>query len=81
MTRPRQTLHAYVLSRVAAIVGTLDLVRVPHVAFVGIDTLARLEIVRENTVKKHDVGPRTGGVRSLDPNQIPREDVHLKLET
>jgi hypothetical protein len=43
--RPCRTLHAEVLGRVAVIVGSLDLVGVPHVAVVGLNALPWLETV------------------------------------
>jgi hypothetical protein len=40
-----RTLYPKVLCRVVVVVGALDLVSAPHVAVVGVDTLAWLETV------------------------------------
>jgi hypothetical protein len=79
VTRPHCTLHAKVLGQVAFIVGTLALVGVPHVAVNSLNALAWLKTVQENTIKNLDIGPCTGKVWSLNPNQTPRKDVHPKL--
>ena len=72
-------LHCQVRDGVDVVLGALDLVGVPAVAVVGLDALAGLEEVREDGVKYLDVGPLTGGVGSLDPNELAREDVDAKL--
>ena len=50
------------------------------VAVVGLDALTLLEEVAEDLVKYLDVGPRTGGVLSIDPHEVTTpEDTHPDL--
>ena len=79
VARPDAALHLEVLGGVDVVLGALDLVRVPAVAIVGLDSLAGLEEVRENGGEDLDVRPLTGRVGSLDPYKLSREDVHPKL--
>jgi hypothetical protein len=68
VTRPDAALHLSVLGgTIDVVLGALDFVRVPAVAVVGLDTLARLEKVRQARGEDLDVWPRPGGVRALDP--------------
>ena len=78
---PCNFLHHPVLSRVAAVVRALYLVRAPDVAAVGLDSLSSLEAVCENAIKNFNVGVLTRRVGSRDPNQIPRENIHPELVT
>ncbi len=48
-------------------------------ALVGLDPLARLNEVTQNLVKDFNVSILTCRVWTLDPNQVPREDVDAQL--
>ena len=72
-------LHSLVGDGVARVVWALDLVGCANVAAVGLDALAWLEEVADDLVKCLDVRPRTGGVRSIDPHEVPPEDTHPDL--
>jgi hypothetical protein len=79
VTCPDATLHLEVLNRVNIILGTLDLVHVSAIAVISLDTFAWLEEVHEAGGEDLDVGPCTGGVRALYPDEIPHQDVHPQL--
>ncbi len=77
--RPGCQLHAKILNRIAAVVGTLDLVQEADVATVGFDALARLKEVGQDVIEEFDIRPGTSGVWPPNPHQIPGEDVYAKL--
>ncbi len=64
-------LHPQILVGVAVVVWTFHFVRAANVAVVGLDTLARLEEVREDIVEDLDVRPLAGRVGPQNPHQIP----------
>ncbi len=61
------------------VLGALDLVRVSAVAVVGLDAFVWLEEVRQTGGKDLDVGPRPGGVRTLDSHQVVHQNIHVQL--
>ncbi len=79
VARPRRRLHPQIPRRVAVVVGALDLVRVPHVAVVGLDAFAWKKVARKAVQKDLDVRPGAGGVGPLHPDKIPLEDVDAEL--
>jgi hypothetical protein len=74
--RPDLTLHRKVLCQVCIVLRALDLVGVPAVAIVGLGSFVGLEKMAKDLVKTLDVGVRTGRVRTLDPHQVPRQNVN-----
>jgi len=79
VVQPCRRLHLEILGTIAAIVGALDLVRVPHVAIVGLNALARQEVAREGVPEDLEVRPGTGGVGPLHPDKISLEDIYAEL--
>ncbi len=79
MTRPYPPLHCPIFRRIHIVPGAFDFVGVAVVALVGIDPLARLKEVPQNLVENFNVGILTSRVWSLNPNQVPREDVDAQL--
>jgi hypothetical protein len=77
--RPDAALHLEVLDGVDVVLGALDLVHVPAVAAVGLDTFVWLEEVRQTGGEDLDVGPRPGRVRALDPHQVAHQNVNAQL--
>jgi hypothetical protein len=81
VTRPCCQLHPMIHCRVAVVVGAIDLVGVPHIAVVGLNTFAWWEGVREGVHKKIDIRSGAGGILPLHPDQISCEDVDPELVT
>ncbi len=79
VTRPHPPLHRPILRRIRIVPGALYFVGVAAVALVSLYPLARLEEVTQNFVKNFNVSMITGRVWTLDPCQVPREDVHTQL--
>jgi hypothetical protein len=76
---PHPFLHRPNLRRICVVPGALYFVGVAAVALVGLYLLAQLKEVTQNFVKNFNVGILTGRVWTLDPYQVPREDVHTQL--
>jgi hypothetical protein len=79
VTRPHPPLHSPILCRICVIPRTFDFVRVAAVPLVVLDPLARLEEITQNLVENFNVGILTGRIRTLDPYQVPRENVDPQL--
>jgi hypothetical protein len=79
VVRPDAALHLEVLGGIHVVLGALDLVRMLAVAIVSLNALARLKKVCQVRGEDLDVRPRTGGVRALDPHQVPHQDIHPQL--
>ncbi len=76
---PDVALHLEVLNGVDVVLGALDLVRVPAVAVVGLDAFLWLKEVHQTGGEDLDVGPRPGGVQTLDPHQVAHQNVNAQL--
>ncbi len=61
------------------IVWALNLVGVPAVAVISLDTFISLEEVGEDGIKNLDVRPLAYGVQSLNPDKVPPPDVDAQL--
>jgi hypothetical protein len=79
VARPRRQLHPEISPRITVVVGALDLVAVPHVAIVSLNTFARQEVAGEGVEEDLDVRPGTGGVRPFHPNKIALQDINPEL--
>ena len=81
MMRPHPLLHYLILCRICVVPGALYFVKVAAVALIlGLYPLAQLEEVMQNFVKIFNVGILTSRVLwTLDPYQVPCEDVHTQL--
>ena len=79
VARPCRRLHREILSAITVVEGALDLVRVPHVAVVGLDSFAWQEVAGKGVQEDLDVRPGAGGVRPLHPDEIALEDVDAQL--
>ncbi len=79
VTRPDVALHLEVLDRVDVVLGALDLVRVPVVAVVGLNTFVWLKEVHQTGGEDLDVRPCPGRVRALDPHQVAHQNINAQL--
>ena len=79
MLRPHPPLHCPLLRRICVISGAFHLIRVAPAALVGLNWLARIKEAHEDFVENLNVGKHTGRVRTLDPHQVPCEDVNTQL--
>jgi len=72
-------LHPEILGGVAIVIWTLDLVRVPHVAVVGLYVFARQEVACKGVQEDLDVRSGAGGVGPLHPDEILLQYVDAEL--
>ena len=72
-------LHWPIFCWMCAISRAFDFVRVPAAPLVSLNLLARLKEVPQNLVENFNVGELTGRVGTLDPHQVPCEDVDAQL--
>ncbi len=79
VTRPHPPLHSPILHRICVVPRTFDFARVAAVALVGLYPLARLEEIMQNLLENFNVGILTSRVGTLDPHQVPRQDVDAQL--
>ncbi len=75
---PHPCLHCQ-LGRGAVIEWALDLVGVPTVAVIGLNSLVPLEKVGKDGIKILDVRPLASGVRTLNPDKVSPPDVNAQL--
>ena len=81
MSCPHPGLHCPLLCRIHVVSGAFDLAGVAAVALVvaGLDPLTRLEEMPSNFAENFDICELTSRVGTLDPHQIPSEDVNSHL--
>ena len=77
--RPHPCLHRQLLGRGDVVDGALDLVGVPTVAVIGLDSFVPLEEVGEDGIKNLDVRLLASGVRTLNPDKANPPDVDTQL--
>ncbi len=81
MLCPYPGLHCPLLCRIHVVSGAFDLSGVATVALVvaGLDPLARLKEMPSNFAENFDTCELTSRVGTLDPHQVPSEDVNAHL--
>ncbi len=79
VARPCRRLHPEISPGITVVVGALDLVRVPHVAVVGLNAFARQEAAGKGVEEDLDVRPGTSRVRPFHPNKIALQDIDPEL--
>ncbi len=76
---PHPPLHSPILCRIRVVPRTFDFVGVATVALVSLYPLARLEEITQNLPENFNVIILKGRVGTLDPHQIPCQDVDAQL--
>jgi hypothetical protein len=79
MMRPHPPLHSPIICRICIVPRTFDFVGVAAVALIGLYPLARLKEITQNLVENFNVSILTGKVGTLDPHQVPCQDVDAQL--
>ncbi len=79
MPCPHPRLNHQLLGEGVVVQWALDLVRVPMVANVGLNSLLPLKEVGKNGIKNLDVWPLAGRVWTLNPDEVPPLDVYAQL--
>ena len=77
--RPHPFLHCQLLCRGDVIEWALYLVGVPKVAVIGLDAFISLKEVGKDGIKNLDVRLLAGGVRTLNPDEVPPPNVDAQL--